>query len=223
MSIKLEGISKTFQIPNKKVEVFKNVSIEIKEKDMLIIFGPSGAGKTTLLNIIGGMDKPTVGKISIDDIDLGTLNSNDLAKLRKESIGFIFQSFNLLPHLSAKDNIILPILLDKDRPKKIRHVLRFAKEIGIEKRLDHLPSELSSGEQQRVAITRAMANSPSIILADEPTADLDDDNAQKIIDILKGLNKKRGCTVLMATNDERTASNFPTRFDLVNKKIISAK
>lgn len=214
MSIKLEKISKSFETAQKKVKVLNNINLEIKDKDILVIFGPSGIGKTTLLNIIGGMDRPTAGKVIINDVDISTLKSDELAKLKKEKIGFIFQSFNLLPHLTARDNIILPILLDKDRSKKIRRALKFAKKIGIKKRLDHLPAKLSSGEQQRVAIIRAIINSPSIILADEPTADLDDDNSEKIIDILKGLNQKEDCTILIASNNNKVAESFRNRFDL---------
>jgi len=214
MSIKIEKISKSFQTAQKKVKVLNNINLEIKDKDILIIFGPSGIGKTTLLNIIGGMDKPTAGKIIIDNADISTLKPDELATLRKEKIGFIFQSFNLLPHLTARDNIILPILLDKDKDRKIEKILTFAESIGIKKRLDHLPSELSSGEQQRVAIIRAIINSPSIILADEPTADLDDDNSEKIIGILKGLNQKEDCTILIASNNNKVAESFRNRFDL---------
>jgi len=220
MGIKLENLSKTYKTPHKQIEIFRDLSLEIHDKDMFAIFGPSGIGKTTLLNLIGGIDKPSSGKILIDDVDLSILKSDELAKLRKEKIGFIFQMFNLLPNLKAKDNIILPILLDKNMDKKIARIYEFASEIGIKERLDHLPQELSSGEQQRVAIMRAIINSPSIILADEPTADLDDANSKKIINILKGLNQKLGSTVVIATNDEKTASSFPIIYQM--KKPLSS-
>ena len=214
MSIKLEHIYKTFESPHKKLEALKDINLEINDKETLVIFGRSGIGKTTLMNIIGAMARPTSGNVIIDGIDISKLGSDRLACFRKEKIGFIFQSFNLLPNLTAKDNIILPVVLDKDNAEKIDRVMEFAAEIGLRERLDHLPQELSSGEQQRIAILRAMINSPSLILADEPTADLDSANAGKIIDILKGLNQKYGCTVLIATNDEQTALNFPKRFTL---------
>ncbi|MCX5692092.1 MAG: ABC transporter ATP-binding protein [Candidatus Omnitrophica bacterium] len=214
MAIKLENITKVFKTNNKELRVLENINLDIKDQEALVIFGQSGAGKTTLMNIIGAIDKPTSGKITIDGIDISGLESDGLADLRKQKIGFIFQSFNLLPNLKAKDNIILPVLLDRDNAKKIERVLEFAEKIGLKERLEHLPQELSSGEQQRVAIMRAMVNFPSIILADEPTANLDDTNAKKIIDILKDLNQKYGCTVLIATNDEQTASNFLNRFTL---------
>nr|MBU1327720.1 ABC transporter ATP-binding protein [Candidatus Omnitrophota bacterium] len=214
MLIKLENLSKTFKTKSKEIKVFQNINMEIKDREMLVIFGPSGIGKTTLLNLIGGMDNPTSGKVIINGVDLYTLKSDELAEFRKEKIGFIFQTFNLLPNLKAKDNIALPALLDKDLDKKMLGIYEFASQIGMKERLDHKPQELSSGEQQRVAILRAMINSPSIILADEPTADLDDINANKIIEILKGLNQKYGSTLVIATNDERTAMNFPQRYVL---------
>lgn len=214
MSIKLEHIYKTFESPHKKLEALKDINLEINDKEALVIFGRSGIGKTTLMNIIGAMARPTSGNVIIDGIDVSKLESDGLACFRKNKIGFIFQSFNLLPNLTAKDNIILPVALDKDNAKKIDRVMKFADEIGIRDRLEHLPQELSSGEQQRVSILRAMINSPAIILADEPTADLDSENAKKIIDILKELNQKNGCTLIIATNDEQTASNFPKRFNL---------
>ncbi|MBL7130006.1 MAG: ABC transporter ATP-binding protein [Candidatus Omnitrophica bacterium] len=214
MSIRLENISKVFQAPHKQISVFKNINLEIKDKEMLVIFGPSGIGKTTLLNLIGGMDKPTSGRVIIDGIDLSILKSDELAKLRKERIGFIFQTFNLLANLKAMDNITLPILLDKDIRDKIDRINEFAAEIGIEQRLDHRPQELSLGQQQRVAIMRAMINSPAIILADEPTADLDNENSSKIIEIFKNLNKKHGTTIILATDHEAMASEFDHRFTL---------
>ncbi len=214
MGIKLQNICKSFQTLEKRVDVLKGIDLAIKDKAMLVVFGPSGIGKTTLLNIIGGMDRPTSGKVAIDGVDLSILEPIRLANLRKEKIGFIFQDFNLIPNLKAIDNIQLAVMLDSDLEKKTKSVYKYADEIGIKDRLEHLPKELSSGEQQRVAIIRAIINSPSIILADEPTADLDQENSNKIIDILKGLNQRRGCTIIVATNDERTASCFPTRFTL---------
>jgi len=215
MSIRLDNILKVYQTSHKKIEILKGLSLQIPDKSVFVIFGPSGIGKTTLLNLIGGMDKPSSGKVIVDDADLSALRSDELAKFRKEKIGFIFQEFNLLPNLKAIDNIALPALLDKDMDEKIKRIKEFASEIGIKERLDHLPQELSSGERQRVAIMRAIINSPSIILADEPTADLDDANAKKIIAILKELNQKLGCVVIIATNDEKIASIFPNRYNLI--------
>jgi putative ABC transport system ATP-binding protein len=213
-TIKLENLSKIFKNQRKEVKVFENINLEIKDKDMFVIFGPSGIGKTTLLNIMGSMDNPTSGKVLIDDIDLSSMKSDKLAEFRKEKIGFVFQLLNLLPNLKAKDNISMPILLDKDINKKMARIYEFASRMGMKERLEHKPQELSAGEQQRVAIMRAMVNSPSIILADEPTADLDDANADKVIGMLKELNQEYGCTVVIATNDKKTASNFQKQFNL---------
>ena len=214
MSIKLENISKTFQAPLKEIKVLENINLEIKDGEMLVIFGKSGVGKSTLLNLIGGMAKPTTGRVVIDDIDLASLNPDELAKVRKEKIGFIFQSFNLFANLKAKDNIILPAILDADLETKTNKIMELAAEIGIKDRLGHLPSELSLGQQQRVAIARAMINSPKIIIADEPTAHIDSENSAKIIEIFKRLNRDYGTTIILATDHETVASNFERQFRL---------
>lgn len=214
MSIKLENISKSFQVPYKELKVIENIDLEIKDKDMLIIFGKSGVGKSTLLSLIGGMDTPTSGKVIVDGVDLSSLEPDEIAKFRKEKIGYIFQSFNLLGNLKAIDNITLPVILEADKNKKIDRIMELAQEIGIKERLGHRPGELSLGEQQRVAILRAMINSPRIILADEPTAHLDNENSSKIIEIFKKLNREQGITIVLVTDHEGIASKFEHRFTL---------
>ncbi len=214
MSIKLEKISKSFQTLDNELKVFENIDLEIKDKDILVIFGRSGAGKSTLLSLIGGMDTPTSGKVIVDGVDLASLKADELAKFRKEKVGYIFQSFNLLANLKAIDNITLPVILDVDKNKKIDKIMELAAEIGIGGRLGHLPGELSLGEQQRVAIARAMINSPKIILADEPTAHLDNENSLKIIEILKKLNREQGITIVLVTDHEGVAAKFEHRFML---------
>jgi putative ABC transport system ATP-binding protein len=214
MSIKLEKISKVFRSPGKELKVFENINLEIKDRDVLVIFGKSGAGKSTLLNLIGGMDAPTSGKVIVDGVDLSSLKPDELAKFRKEKIGYIFQSFNLLSNLKAIDNITLPVVLDADKHNKIDKIMALAAEIGIKDRLSHIPGELSLGEQQRVAIARAMINSPKIILADEPTAHLDNENSLRIIEIFKKLNREQGITIALVTDHEGVASKFDHRFRL---------
>jgi len=214
MPIKLEKISKSFQALNKELKVLENIDLEIKDGDALVIFGKSGAGKSTLLSLIGGMDIPTSGKVIVDGVDLASLKPDEMAKFRKEKIGYIFQSFNLLANLKAIDNITLPVILDTDKNKKIDKIMELAAEIGIKERLAHLPGELSLGEQQRVAIARAMINGPKIILADEPTAHLDSDNSLKIIEILKKLNREHGVTIVLVTDHEGVAAKFEHRFRL---------
>jgi len=216
MAIKLEKISKSFNTLDKELKVFENIDLEIKDKDILVIFGRSGAGKSTLLSLIGGMDTPTSGKVIVDGVDLARLKADELAKFRKEKVGYIFQSFNLLANLKAIDNITLPVILDVDKNKKIDKIMELAAEIGIGDRLGHLPGELSLGEQQRVAIARAMINSPKILLADEPTAHLDNDNSLKIIEIFKKLNQEQGITIVLVTDHEGVAAKFEHRFTLGN-------
>ena len=215
MFIKLENISKTFQASRKELKVFENINFQIEDSQMLVIFGKSGAGKSTLLSLIGGMDTPTSGKVIIDGVDLLTLDKNEIAKFRKEKIGYIFQAFNLFGNLKAIDNIILPIMLDKDKKEKIDRMMAWAEEVGIKNRLNHLPGQLSLGEQQRVAILRAMINSPKIILADEPTAHLDNENSSKIIQLFKGLNQEQGTTIVLVTDHQEMADNFEHKFSLV--------
>jgi len=214
MAIKLEKVSKSFQSLAKELKVFENIDLEIKDKDTLVIFGKSGAGKSTLLSLIGGMDIPTSGKVIVDGVDLASLKPDELAKFRKEKIGYVFQSFNLLANLKAIDNIALPIILDADKNEKINKIMGLAEEIGIGGRLGHLPGELSLGEQQRVAIARAMINGPRIILADEPTAHLDNENSLKIIEIFKKLNREQGITIVLVTDHEGVAAEFEHRFRL---------
>ncbi|MDD5560736.1 MAG: ABC transporter ATP-binding protein [Candidatus Omnitrophica bacterium] len=214
MHIKLEKITKIYQTPYKELKVLENLGLEIKDKDMLTIFGKSGAGKSTLLSIIGGMDTPTSGRVIVDGVDLSNLKPDELADFRKKRIGYIFQSFNLLGNLKAVDNITLPVILDTDKDKKINRIMELAQEIGIKDRLGHLPGELSLGEQQRVAILRGIINSPEIILADEPTAHLDNENSLKIIEIFKKLNKEQGANVVLVTDHEGVASRFEKRFNL---------
>lgn len=215
MFIKLENISKTFFIPPKELKVFENINLQIKDSQMLVIFGKSGAGKSTLLSLIGGMDTPTSGKVIIDGVDLLTLDKNEIARFRKEKIGYIFQAFNLFGNLKAIDNIILPIMLDKEKKEKIDRVMAWAEEVGIKNRLNHLPGQLSLGEQQRVAILRALINNPKIILADEPTAHLDNENSSQIIQLFKGLNQEQGTTIVLVTDHQAIADNFEHKFSLV--------
>lgn len=215
MSIKLENISKVFGVLNKELMILDNINLEIDDQAMLVIFGKSGVGKSTLLSLIGGMDTPSSGKVMVDGVDLSTLNKNEIAKFRKGKIGYIFQAFNLFGNLKAIDNIALPIMLDKDKKKKIDQVMIWAEELNIKNRLNHLPGQLSLGEQQRVAILRAMINGPKIILADEPTAHLDNENSFKVIQVFKGLNQKQGTSIVLVTDHQAVADNFEHKFSLV--------
>ena len=207
--IKLKNLSKTFYLTKtNKVEALKNVSLEIKQGDFLALMGPSGSGKSTLLNMIGLLDVPDKddGELLIDDHNPKDLNRKELAYLRRDTIGFIFQTFNLLPRMNAWQNVLLPMRYAKvprhtrkDRAKKLLNMM------NLQKRLKHKPAELSGGERQRVAIARALSNQPKIILADEPTGNLDSKSGQEIMKILKKLNRKEGVTMIIVTHDQEIA------------------
>ena len=206
--IKLKNLSKTFYLTKtNKVEALKNINLEIKQGEFLALMGPSGSGKSTLLNMIGLLDIPDKdGELLIDDHNPKDLNRHELAFLRRDTIGFIFQVFNLLPRMNAWENVLLPMRYNKvkrktrkDRAKKLLRMM------GLERRLKHKPAELSGGERQRVAIARALSNEPKIILADEPTGNLDSKSGQEIMKVLKDLNRQNGVTMIIVTHDQDIA------------------
>lgn len=201
----LKEIKKSYFIGAKTIEVLKGITLEIKKGEFLSLMGPSGAGKSTLLNIIGCLDRPTSGIYLLDGIDVNTLSDNELAEIRNKKIGFVFQNFNLIPRLSAVKNVELPLLYGKvpleERRKK---ALLYLEKVGLSDRADHMPSELSGGEQQRVAIARALINNPLIILADEPTGNLDSKTGQEIMEIFRTIHKE-GTTIIMVTHEMEIA------------------
>lgn len=198
----LNDIRKSYILPGRVVEVLKGITLEIKEGEFLSIMGPSGSGKSTLLNLIGCLDRPTSGKYLLDGIDINTLSDNELAEIRNKKIGFVFQNFNLIPRLSAVKNVVLPLLYSgipsEERNKRAFELLQ---KVGLSQRANHLPSELSGGEQQRVSIARALINNPSLILADEPTGNLDSKTGQEIMDIFNSIHKE-GATIIMVTHEK---------------------
>jgi putative ABC transport system ATP-binding protein len=183
--------------------------------------GPSGSGKTTLLNLIGVLDKPTSGKIYVNNIDLTTLRETELTKLRRSTIGFIFQFYNLIPVLSAFENVELPMLIagvpTKTRQERAKQLLEM---VGLGNRINHRPDELSGGEQQRVAIARALANRPTIILADEPTGDLDSKTGKEVVKVLRDLSSQEGTTVIVVTHDPSVAALATKVFEMLDGQII---
>lgn len=201
----LDNIKKSYILPSGTVEVLKGITLEVKKGEFISIMGPSGSGKSTLLNIIGCLDRPTSGRYLLDGIDINTLSDNELAEIRNRKIGFVFQSFNLIPRLSAIKNVVLPLLYRgvpfKERNKTAYEMLQ---KVGLSHRANHLPSELSGGEQQRVSIARALINNPSLILADEPTGNLDSATGHEIIDIFKSIHKE-GATIIMVTHEKSIA------------------
>lgn len=200
--IETDDLRKQYEVGGVPIKALDGVNLKLRRGDYISIMGPSGSGKTTLFNMIGGLDRPTQGRVFIDEVEISRLDAYELAWLRCHKVGYIFQTFNLLPVLTALENVSLPMIFAgtqrKERDKKATEILNM---VGLEKRLQHRPSELSAGQQQRVALARALANDPSIILADEPTGNLDFQTGHEIIQLLRNINKERGVTIIAATHD----------------------
>lgn len=220
--LELNSVSKVYKMDEIEVDVIKNINLKIEEKEFLSIVGPSGSGKSTLLHLMGLLDKPTSGKIYFDGIDVSRLNDFEITRLRGEKIGFVFQFFNLYPTLTALENIELPmIILERDKRKE--KALQLLKIVGLEERAEHLPSQLSGGEKQRVAIARALANDPKIILADEPTGNLDSKSGKEIFKLLAELNKDEKKTIVVVTHNQSFAKYAKRIIYLKDGKIIREK
>ncbi len=202
----LRGVSKTYQKGKEKVDVLHQLDLDIPEGDFIAIMGPSGSGKTTLLNLLGGLDRPSVGTVTVGDAELSSMSNNQLSRWRSNNVGFIFQFYNLLPVLSAQKNVELPLLLTSfggaERAKRAKIALEI---VGLADRASHHPRELSGGQEQRVAIARAIVSDPSLLLCDEPTGDLDRETADEILKLLQTLNREHGKTIVMVTHDAQAA------------------
>lgn len=201
--IQLSDVTKEYFLGTTKVEALKGVSFEITRGEFTAIAGPSGSGKSTILNMIGCIDNPTSGRIILGGDDVSALPDKKLTKYRRSTISFIFQSFNLIPVLNVFENIELPLLLEKGLDEKARHerVMKLIEEVGLQDRIKNKPNELSGGQRQRVAIARALVNNPLVILADEPTANLDSATGAKILELMQELNRREGTTFLFSTHD----------------------
>jgi len=200
--IEMEDLARFYEMGGVTIKALDGVDLQIGRGEYVSIVGPSGSGKTTLFNMIGGLDRPTRGRVYIDGVDISKLDAYELAWLRCRKIGYIFQTFNLIPVLTAVENVSLPtVFAGVPRNEGLEKAEKLLSSVGLGERLQHRPTELSAGQQQRVAIARAMANDPAIILADEPTGNLDLNTGMEIIDILHGLNKTRGMTLIAATHD----------------------
>jgi putative ABC transport system ATP-binding protein len=204
--VSIQNVSKSYWRDSLEIPVLKNISFEIPEGEFLGLMGPSGSGKTTLLNLIAGIDKPTAGKITIANTDVTGLNESQLARWRSHTVGFIFQFYNLLPVLTAFENVELPLLLSKLSKKQRReHVELALTVVGLSDRMKHYPKQLSGGQEQRVAIARAIVTDPTLLVADEPTGDLDKVSAEEILKLLERLNTEFKKTIIMVTHDPRAA------------------
>jgi putative ABC transport system ATP-binding protein len=219
--IELSRVSKLFE-GKRTVTALDQVDLSIAKGEMVALVGPSGSGKSTLLNLIGGLDQPTSGSISIDGATLSGINDDALTKIRRDKIGFIFQFFNLLPTLSAIENVAIPLhLRGWNRKKAVDRALELLALVKLEKRVEHLPDELSGGERQRVAIARALSVYPPILLADEPTGNLDSATGADILKLVHDVNQNLGATVLIVTHDREVAESCPRTISLRDGKIVS--
>jgi len=204
--IEVKNVSKSYRRDAIEIPVLSNITISVPEGEFLALMGPSGSGKTTLLNLIAGIDRPNTGSVMVNGTDIATLNESDLARWRSHNVGFIFQFYNLLPVLTAFENVELPLLLTSLSKKERReHVEASLKLVGLEDRMRHYPKQLSGGQEQRVAIARAIVTDPTVLVADEPTGDLDRVSAQEVMTLLDRLNKEFKKTVVMVTHDPRAA------------------
>ena len=202
--LEIQNLSKTYGKGDVMVRALDNVSFSVEKGEFVAIVGPSGSGKSTLLHILGGVDTPTSGTVIIDKTDISSLDETALAIFRRRQIGLIYQFYNLIPILTVEENLTLPLLLDGRKPDKAR-LNDIITKLGLTNRIDHLPNQLSGGQQQRVAIGRALINNPALLLADEPTGNLDSENSREIIALLRKFNKEFNQTVIMITHDEKIA------------------
>lgn len=214
-------LKKTYMLGKVAVDALKGVNLKVEQGDFLAILGPSGSGKSTLLSLIGALDKPTGGKLLVENVDVATLNNNQLADLRRR-IGFVFQFFNLIPRFTARENVELAMsIADVGKTKRRRRAEELLEAVGLGNRVNHKPMELSGGEQQRVAIARALANSPHFLLMDEPTGNVDSKNAREIMTLLKRLNADNGVTIIMVTHDQRLAMEAKRTVQMLDGLIVS--
>lgn len=202
--LEVKNLCKTYGKGDTMVKALDNVSFSVEKGEFIAIVGPSGSGKSTLLHILGGVDVPTSGNVIIDKTDISQLNETALAIFRRRQIGLVYQFYNLIPILTVEENLTLPLLLDGKKPDA-KTVGNLVNQLGLEQRLQHLPNQLSGGQQQRVSIGRALINNPALLLADEPTGNLDSENSREIISLLRRFNKQSNQTVIIITHDERIA------------------
>jgi putative ABC transport system ATP-binding protein len=220
--ITAKGVEKVYN-PNKiAVRALNGVDITIEEGEFTAIVGPSGSGKTTLLNIIGGLDHPTAGSVEVGGTDISTLKDNELIDFRKDNIGFVFQAYNLIPVLTARENVEFVMLLqNRSKEERRARVKELMHAVGLEDKMDKRPSELSGGQQQRVAVARALASKPTFILADEPTANLDSKSTANLLDIMAKLNEEEKITFIFSTHDQRVIDRARRVITLVDGKVAT--
>ncbi len=220
--VKTRGLSRYYSFSSgNQVVALKGVNLTVASGEFISIMGPSGSGKSTLLNIIGCLDKPTAGDVYIDDVKIDYGNAGSLVQLHRQTMGFVFQGFNLISTMNALENVWYPMYFNKvPKPERIKRAEELLESVGLRDRTLHLPSELSGGEQQRVSIARALANRPRLILADEPTGNIDSRTGKKIIDLMKKLNKEQGITFIVTTHDKAMANNADRVITITDGEIV---
>lgn len=216
--LEVTNLCKTYGKGDTMVKALDNVSFSVEKGEFVAIIGPSGSGKSTLLHILGGVDVPTKGSVVINQTDISNLDETALAIFRRRQIGLIYQFYNLIPILTVQENLTLPLLLDGRKPDE-KQISTLVKRLGLENRLDHLPNQLSGGQQQRVSIGRALVNNPALMLADEPTGNLDSENSKEIISLLRQFNKDFNQTVIIITHDEKIANSADRVIKIEDGKI----
>lgn len=222
--VRIEHLVKSYQRGGQHVPVLTDITLDIQAGDFTALMGPSGSGKSTLLNLIAGIDKPDSGLLRVDGLDIASMSETDLAHWRAANVGFIFQFYNLMPVLSAFENVELPLLLTslsrRERRERVELTLSM---VGLSDRMDHTPNELSGGQQQRVAIARAIVTDPTLIVADEPTGDLDRQSASEVLALMQQLNRELGKTIIMVTHDAHAAQQARTLIHLEKGELIAAQ
>ena len=216
----LENLTKIYKMGDSKVVGANGINLQIYEGEFVSIMGPSGSGKSTLLHLIGGLDRPTSGRVSIEGVDITKLNYSKLCDLRKDKIGFIFQNFNLLPTLNALENVFVPLVPEGISNKKKEFAKELLEKVGLKDRMYHTPNQLSGGQQQRVAIARAFVNNPKIILADEPTGNLDTNSGKEVIKLMQDINRKEGVTIIIVTHDHNIGKETDRTIYLQDGEVI---
>ena len=220
--IRVENLYKTYDSGPAKVEVLKGISFDVKPAEVVVIKGPSGVGKSTLLHIIGALDLPTAGKVFLDGQDIASLKNSQIDRFRNKSVGFVFQFHHLLPEFTALENVLIPSFMHEPlTPEKEAYARELLKEVGLGHRLNHKPNELSGGEQQRVAVARALINQPKVLLADEPTGNLDRKNSEMLYDLMLRLNQKLKQTLVIVTHDEHMTTRAHRIIELDDGKIVN--
>jgi putative ABC transport system ATP-binding protein len=219
--IRLEGITRVYRMGDVEVQALRGVEFDIHEGEWVAIMGPSGSGKSTLMNILGCLDQPSAGRYWLAGIDVSTLDDNALADVRGRRIGFVFQQFNLLPRTSALQNVELPLMYTDTPGNRRRRALEALEAVGLSDRVHHRPNEMSGGQQQRVAIARALVNNPSIILADEPTGNLDSKTGEEIMALFRRLYEERHITIIFVTHDASLAARVPRRILLKDGMVVA--